>query len=220
MLTPDQKKDIKSVKFEREFYLEPLDERVKGLVEYIDIKGKKILDIGSLDGYHASQLSAYGAEVTCSDIRPINLCKSLYRNLYHGIHSTKYMLLDAEEIHEKIKKDEFDILFMSGVFYHLKNPMDVLKNISPLFEYILLEGHVAEIDKHTPIVDHKGYRGFWYNEQGWQDTCSGKDEKSFWLTQASLADLITECDLYIDKVIYNDNGNAIGQRICYLLRRL
>lgn len=196
------------------------DCRVQGLADFIDLKNKKVLDIGSLDGYHSCQLSMLGAIVTCSDIRPVNLAKSLYRCLFHGITNTTFRILDMETMHEEIDKDEFDIIFHSGCFYHLENPVKHLFNISKLAKYMLLETHIANPDKYEKGV-LETYEGTLYPEGEWSDTQAAKDsKKSFWLREESLKKLIGDCGLKIVKTVYERKENPHGPRVCYILERL
>lgn len=123
-------------------------------------------------------------------------------------------------MHKVVKKDEFFAHYFSGSFYHLKNPVQVLKNIARLFEYTLLETHIAVPGEHNPIIEKYEYEGWEYSEGGWQDPCSSKDkEKSFWLTKLSLLQLVGDCGLDVVNVVYNNQYNPHGPRFCVLLKR-
>lgn len=213
-------KELYSLDYERKLDFNSYDERVLGLTKNVSVKNKKILDSSCYDGFHCCQLSEFGAIVTASDIRPANLQMTLYRSILKGIKNMTFRCIDLEEMHLEIKKDEFDMHFFSGSFYHLKDPISVLKNIGTLFEYTLLETHIAEPDKHIPIVEKDGYNGWYYKEQGWSDNRSSKDsDNSFWLTSDSLKRLINESGLEILNVVYGNKYNPHGTRVCYLLRR-
>jgi hypothetical protein len=206
-----------------------IDRRVQGLVDELDIQGMKILDIGSLDGYHACNLSSLGAKVTCSDIRPENLHAALFRCLYHNCKDVTYRLLDMETMHEEIKVDEYDIIFHSGCFYHLADPVEHLFNIAGLSKYLLLETHIANPEKYerssiSYSCKDKNYYDFYfgtlYPEGGWNDPQASKTVKnSFWLNKESLLRLFENCKLEIVKLIYDDQPNPHGTRVCYLLER-
>lgn len=231
-LLTEQIGELKRIELNRPMDQTEIDPRVAGLCQAIKPRyinkpplfGRTVLEIGSLDGYHTYQLEQAGAFVTATDIRPINLFKTLYRCLYHGCGAVIYRLLDMETMHQEIKKDEFNILFMSGVIYHLSSPYEVMFNIKDLFEYILIEGHIAELGRHQPLITReyngKIYEGWYYPEQGWSDTQSSKDAMpSFWFTRESLKQLFIDCNLTIVKEIYKDYPNPHGVRDCYLLQR-
>lgn len=199
---------------------EHLDARIRGLINGVDIVGKKIIDSSTLTGSDSCILSELGAVVTASDIRPKNLSMCLYRALYKGIDNIKYRCIDLEEMHKFVDKDEYDIHFFTGSFYHLKNPVEVFNNIAQLFEWTLLETHIADPLIHK-IIDKYGYQGCEYQEGGWEDPFSSKDlDNSFWLTRESLKKLISDCGLVIHSDIYTSMKNDNGPRDCYLLKRV
>lgn len=215
-------KEIQSLDYERPLDTDYLDPRIIGLVENYEITGKNVLEIGTLDGFHACKLRNYGAYVTASDIRPSNLQRALYRSLYFGLE-INFRLLDMEEMHKKIQIDEYDLVFHSGCFYHLSDPVKHLKDIAPLAKHIMLETHIANPERYEngSIKYGKEYFGTWYPEGNWNDLRAAKDQrKSFWLTRESLKELITDCGLEIEHVIYENQQNPHGERVAYLLRRL
>jgi len=222
-LLEEQIKDLQTANHFRRIETNVIDIRVQGLIDNLKIKGKKILDIGSLDGYHACNMASQGAIVTCSDIRPQNLHSALYRCLYYGYNDVTFRLLDMETMHEEIKKDEYDIIFHSGCFYHLSNPVEHLFNIKDLSEYILLETHISNPEKYKSYKMDYGnetYEGTIYPDGDWGNTAGSKcDEFSFWLSKESLLKLFSECKLSIVKTIYDDVENPHGIRVCYLLKR-
>lgn len=211
--------EIKKINYEdRPLDMIAVDPRVFGLIDNVDIKGKTVLDIGTLDGLHACQIAQAGGIVCASDIRPQNLFRALYRALYLGLKDITYRLLDMETMHEEIKIDEFFAIFHSGCFYHLSNPIKHLKNICKLSEYILLETHMQDNRYEQGEID--GYKGSWFNEGSWQDSRAAKDNRrSFWLTNESMEQLFKDCNLELVKIVYKGGENPHGVRNCYLLRR-
>lgn len=221
MINENALQELKSEKYIYDLDNNEIDIRVRGLIDNVDVRGKKVLDSSTLSGYHTCSLAQAGALVTASDIRPSNLKKALYRALYKGINGIDYRLIDLEDMHNIIKKDEFFCHYFSGSFYHLKNPIQVLKNIASLFEYTLLETHIALEGRHNPLTFKDTYKGWEYSEGGWQDPCSSKNtEKSFWLTKDSLLRLFNDCNLEIVKIIYDNEPNPHGPRFCVLLKRI
>lgn len=87
-------KELKAEKYIYDLDNKEIDIRVKGLIDNIDIKGKKVLDSSTLSGFHTCSLAEAGAIVTASDIRPSNLKKALYRAIYRGISGIDYRLIE------------------------------------------------------------------------------------------------------------------------------
>ena len=218
MININALRDLRSLDYLRPWDA-PIDFRVQGVLEYfLNLSGDKILVIGSWDGLHDCQLAQAGAVVTSSDIRPQNLQRALYRALYHRLHTITYRLLDMEEMAKEIKVDEFDIIFHSGCFYHLPNPVKHLREIAKLAEYLLLETHIA--DARYQSGELEGYKGCWYQEGIWEAPLAAKEQvSSFWLEESELERLFKDCHLGIVKVIARPLANPAGPRNCYLLRR-
>lgn len=213
-------KEIMDLDYERPLDTDFKDPRIEGLKNAIDIKGMKILEVGTLDGFHALELTKLGAFVTVTDVRPSNLQRAMYRFFAHNM-SIHCCLLEAEDMGTRIPIDNFDMIFHSGVFYHLSDPIQHLHDIAPLSKYILLETHIANYDKYEAVIDKHGYNGTIYPEGNWEDLRAAKDKNSsFWLAKDELKRLIEDCGLRIQYTIYEDQANPHGTRVCYLLRRV
>ena len=216
--------EIENSFFERELDAPEDENRIGGLKKVLSLEGLKTLEVGSLDGYHTVQLAKEKCILTTSDIRPENLKKTLYRCLYENIYNVNFRLLDVENMHDELIKDEFDFLFCSGLIYHLHKPEWFIFNIKNLFKYILLEGHVANPVKYGPMYNltffGKTLNYTDYSEVGFADPQSSKDNrKSKWFTEASWKLIFELCNLKLRNVIYNDIENIHGKRVCYLLER-
>jgi hypothetical protein len=216
--------EIRNTNFERSLDA-PIDvDRIEGLKKVLDMHNLHVLEVGSLDGYHTVQLEKIVCNLTTSDIRPDNLKKTLYRCLYENITDVRFMLLDVEDMHNKIEEDEFDLLFCSGLIYHLHHPEEFIYNIKHLFKYILLEGHIANPVQYGPLHNmiFMGRELVYteYSEVGFADPQSSKDnKKSKWFTEESWLKIFDICNLKLRNIIYNDIANEHGRRVCYLLER-
>jgi tRNA (mo5U34)-methyltransferase len=217
-------KEINLLDYERHLNTLEDDKRVLGIFEYFNSKNiftkeMKVLEIGTLDGYHTCMLAKRFKHITCTDVRPQGLHRALFRCLFKNIDNVNFKLLDADTMHNEIEQNEYDLIFHSGVFYHLSNPVEHLENISQLAEFILLETHIANYDKYE-AVNLNGYDGTLYPEGNWIDLRAAKDNnKSFWLNRVSLKQLIQDCNLRIVHTIYEHQPNEHGERVCYLLQR-
>jgi tRNA (mo5U34)-methyltransferase len=216
--------EIEEINFERDLN-SPSDEmRIDRLSEIINLSVMRTLEVGCLDGYHTVQLAKKGAVLTTSDIRPYNLKKALFRCLYEGIDRVCFKLLDVETIPQEIGINQFDLLFCSGLIYHLHMPQEFLYSIKDHFKFIFLEGHVANEEKYGPLksiyfMDHELFYTD-YSELGYLDPQSAKDDRpSKWFTEESLEKIFDLCSLSIKSVIYKDVVNEQGRRVAYLLER-
>ena len=96
-----------------------------------DLTGKKIFDIGAWDGAYTFEFEQRGAMVTALDIHDpdhtgFNISKKIKKSHAAYICSSVYEL--SPDL-----KNEFDIVFFKGVYYHLKNPLLAFKKIWDVF---------------------------------------------------------------------------------------
>ena len=106
------------------------NEFAKQLNHKLKIKDKKILEIGSNDGYLCSLLNNFGAKTLGVDASNfmVNLSRKLGVKSIHSIFSYK------ESLKIKKKYGNFDIIIANNVFNHSDFPNKFLKGVSHLLK--------------------------------------------------------------------------------------
>ena len=99
----------------------------------LELRGKKILEIGTWDGPYAFALEARGALVEATDIQNpdetgFNVAK---RILNSNVHYTRVSVYDVEK---HFPRASFDYILFLGVFYHLKYPVLAMEALSRLLK--------------------------------------------------------------------------------------
>jgi ubiquinone/menaquinone biosynthesis C-methylase UbiE len=96
------------------------------LHEYRDFTGKKVLDVGSGNGYVLAKYAAEGAEVFGIDITEagIDLCRKRFENL--GLQGN-FQVADAQDI--PFPDNTFDCVCSMGVLHHVPNTQKALDEI-------------------------------------------------------------------------------------------
>ena len=206
------------------------DERVTTLLKHVPVAGRRVLEPGCLEGVMTCALCAAGADVTSFDVRPSCVIKTFARCLAFGFRP-RLLLHDARQISELGTRNSglwdsefhtphsefpFDIVFHSGTFYHLANPVEHLRALAKLAPVVFLDTHTATPCPRLDTVD--GYQGMWSVEHGWNDEWSGVEARSFWLAKAELRRLIAECGFEYE-VLRDDDLHPKGPRSWYLLRQ-
>lgn len=105
----------------------------------IDLSGKRILDIGCADGFYTLELARRNAlEVVAVDswVKHINRIKWLRKHL--DLHNITPVTGNIEQMTID-KFGKFDIVFMLGLLYHLKDPLTGLEAVSKLTDVLYLE---------------------------------------------------------------------------------
>jgi tRNA (mo5U34)-methyltransferase len=93
-----------------------------------DLHGKRVLDIGTWDGWFSFEAERHGAEVTAIDAVELPGFLQVHRKLKSKVD---YQILDFYEIPDA-RLGRFDIVFFLGVLYHLKHPLLALEIVCGL----------------------------------------------------------------------------------------
>lgn len=118
------------------------------------IAGNRILDIGAADGDLAFFLSSLGYQVEAIEYPATNL------NSLKGIRHLNSVLpknvkiteLDIDNESKNLQSGEkFELVFFLGILYHLRNPVQVLENLSKKSHYMIVSTRVAKFANHTLI---------------------------------------------------------------------
>lgn len=179
------------------------DHRIKWLAQQCaGLYGKKILELGPLEGGHTSMLAGMGAKVTSIESNSISYLKCL---------TVKNILkFDAEFLYGDFRKylnetnERFDIVVASGVLYHMTDPITLLDQISMITDSILLWTHYydGDIISASPLISHKfAMEPTFMEARGrkwemrkqcylealeWGGFSGGAEQYSYWLTRSTL----------------------------------
>jgi tRNA (mo5U34)-methyltransferase len=110
-----------------------------------DLVGKRVIDIGALDGAYSIEFARRGASVVAVDIQDpdrtgFNIAQRLKGANVEYVRKSVYDL-DSKEL------GTFDIVWYWGVFYHLKDPMIGFRNIYNILDtegILYYEGEILD----------------------------------------------------------------------------
>ena len=109
------------------------------------LAGKRVLDVGCLEGGYTITFARLGArEAVGIDVRDSNLqrCRFLQEQL--RVPNVRFLKHDAKTISPETL-GLFDIVYASGILYHLDDPVDFLRRTSEITaDFLLLDTHVAD----------------------------------------------------------------------------
>lgn len=105
----------------------------------IDLSGKRILDIGCADGFYSIEFSRRGAlEVVAVDPWRKHIERIAWLKEHFGLPNITPVVGGIEQMTvEEIGK--FDVVFMLGLLYHLKDPLTGIEAVSKLSNELYLE---------------------------------------------------------------------------------
>ena len=124
--------------------------RMLNLVFPEGLSGKRIADLGCLEGGYATGFARLGMNATGIEIRDSNFRNCLYVKSKVNLPSLTFIQDDVNNID---KHGTFDAIWACGIFYHLENPRSFMERAARACEkMILLETHFTYADR-TPAAE-------------------------------------------------------------------
>jgi hypothetical protein len=96
--------------------------------EFGSVKGWDILELGSFEGGHAYQLEKSGASVVGIEAHPSNYIKCLLAK--NALQMNSVFLLGDFQKYLAMHSKKYDLIFASGVLYHMLHPVELMFHIS------------------------------------------------------------------------------------------
>lgn len=130
------------------------DERLIWLDSILSIKGKRVLELGPLEGGHTKMFLDLGAsKVIALEGHPHCWVKCLIVQQVYNLTKAKFILCDFCEYLKQVG-ERFDLISASGVLYHQLNPINLIYEFSRLTNHVFVWSQVASdlYPSQTPIV--------------------------------------------------------------------
>lgn len=169
---------------------------IKSLVR--PLRGKRVLDIGSLEGGLSFEMAREGCDVLGIEGREENFAKSELIRRHHALPNLRFELRDAKSLSRE-RDGTFDVILCCGLLYHLDDPFAFLRQLADILSpdgLLFIDTHVApdgslpgySLSALTTLGD---YEGRWFAEprggsvldEMWSAV---SNERSFWPTRKSL----------------------------------
>ena len=153
------------------------------------LQGKRILELGALEGGHTLELSRAGAVVTAIEGSPSNYERCLFIKRHFRLDKTEFVYGDVRSI-DFARFGHFDAILNSGILYHLDAPWELLEKLAKVAQVMLLWTHYTKVPKQALQVNGHRLRGDWYTEGALEHPLSGLQPVSFWPTRESLVRML------------------------------
>lgn len=179
---------------------------VKRILDFIfanrNARAVNVIDLGCLEGGTTAEFARWGYEVLGLEARESNLKRCRYvaeRLRLPNLRFVKDNMLNVEAY------GEFDVVYASGVLYHVADPEAFLNILGKVTKTVLvLNTHYATDPppakfeaRLSEMTQHKGRRGQWFSE--WPETLNVKQiekrrksaydtHRAFWLAKEELLD--------------------------------
>jgi tRNA (mo5U34)-methyltransferase len=143
--------------------LEIQKKRIEAFPIPADLTGKRVLDIGTWDGWFAFEMERRGADVVAVDCWDNPRFREAHRRLSSRVD---YRLLDMYELTpERIGR--FDVVIFMGVLYHLKHPLLALELVCALTTGMAAVDSFVVKEEHRPGADiaSRPFMEFYENDE-------------------------------------------------------
>jgi SAM-dependent methyltransferase len=191
--------------------------------------GKRILELGPLEGGHTYMMSRAGAShITAVESNTRAFLKCLIIKNQFEINA-KFLLGDFQAYLRECRQN-FDLVLASGVLYHISDPAALLSNIARVTSKVGIWTHyydaavmksrpelaikfeAAPVRKTFGKVELTLYRQEYLDTLKWRGFCGGNAAISYWLTRDSLLTVLSELGFRIElghETTDHPNGPAI-----------
>jgi tRNA (mo5U34)-methyltransferase len=178
----------------------PLD----GLVKH----GSKILDIGAADGDLSFFFESLGYKLDIIDNGPTN-----FNNL-KGARLLKEKLNSNVGIHEididsqfKTPEEQYELIFLLGILYHLKNPFYILESLSHISKHLVVSTRVAKFTPDGTAISKSSLAYLLGSDE------SNNDATNYWIfSDAGLRRLFDRCGWEILEMLSVGDTNKSNPR--------
>jgi SAM-dependent methyltransferase len=163
----------------------------------------RILDLGSLEGFYALEFASHGARVVAIEGRESNNAHARFAAEALGIANIEFITDDVRNLCQE-RYGRFDVVFCSGILYHLPgvDACRFLRSIAQVCKRLtIIDTNVGLRADSSISWEGHSYQGFVYKEHSPHDAPDVKagrkwaslhNETSFWFTKPSLLNLLRD----------------------------
>jgi len=131
------------------------------------LRGKRIADLGCLEGGYAVEFARMGMDVVGLEVRPNNFANCIYVKERTSLPNLQFVNDDAWNLP---KYGAFDVVFCCGLLYHLAHPVAFVGMLSGICrKALILNTHFATAQPSSifavgELTVNEGVAGRWFSE--------------------------------------------------------
>lgn len=171
-----------------------------------------ILELGALEGAHTFMLAERPGiqRVLALEGREANLRKARFVQELLKARNAEFAQANLE--HARLAEfGTFDIVFCSGLLYHLPEPWKLIEQFPAVAPAVFIWTQYAAEEEAKDIG--RGLRGKIHVEGGPEEPLSGMSATSTWLTLASLCERLRASGYKQIDIIHDDPNHANGPAV-------
>jgi hypothetical protein len=193
------------------------------------LDGFRVLELGPLEGGHTFQLERLGArEIVAIEANVEAYLKCLIVKELVGLSRSRFLLGDfcayLEETGER-----FDLVFASGMLYHMADPIGLIESISRVTDRCFVWTHyfdadhypgpprTAKPDTRNPRITRHEYH---YQDMNCDRFWGGNLSLNIWLSRADILSSFESAGLRYIKVLQEHRQNENGAAFSFAASRM
>ncbi len=191
------------------------------------LDGLDVLELGPLEGGHTYQLEKLGARsITAVEASVEAYLKCLVVKEELRLHRSRFLLGDVPEFLLGNER-RFDIVFCSGILYHMADPLLLIREISRTADNCFVWTHYYDKDNHRLMhyPRERALDGFtatyWSHTYGDKTTAfwGGNQESAAWLERETLYAAFRHFGMTDIVELRDDTTFVNGPNVCFTARR-
>jgi SAM-dependent methyltransferase len=213
------------------------DPRISDFVTEIGgLAGKKVIELGPLEGGHSAMLERLGAEsVTAIEANQRAFVKCLVVQNHFGLRKTKFLLGDFHKFLLSAPSNSFDVSVACGVLYHMQDPVSILENLFRITQnsvYLWSHFYDPEAISKRPEIQGKfrgtsdllfqniavtGHRYYYGDALNWNGFCGGPREYANWIGLENIVDIAKKSGWIVSDSLHvtSDHPNGPCVSACF-----
>jgi uncharacterized protein DUF1698 len=214
------------------------DARISWMDELIGgVAGKKILELGPLEGGHTWMLQQLGAEsILAIEANTRAFLRCLIVKELLGMHNARFMCGDFLEFLRQ-NGESFPLCLASGVLYHMQNPAQLIALLARRCSgHLFIWSHYydpALVASRPEVADHfsgsmpREHEGFvhtlhrykYKNATHWGGFCGAGREESCWMTREDLLRCLVHFGFEVQAIGFDDPNHPNGPALAIVAKR-
>lgn len=214
------------------------DARITWMINQLgDLEGKRILELGPLEGGHSYMLEQAGADnILALEANTRAFLKCLIIKNIFDLPKTRFLLGDFMTFLREENDDRYDLALASGVLYHMREPLDLLGHLAGHTDRICIWTHYydSQIVNQRPDLAGKFsgsqvqkfgefsctvHQQYYEAALDWQGFCGGSAEFSYWMERADILGLLSHLGFSRMTTAFEQTDHPNGPAFCVLAQR-
>jgi SAM-dependent methyltransferase len=208
-----------------------ISDRTEHIYEFntiVPFKDQRILEVGPLEGGNTKQMLSLGAkEVVALEANPECFLKCTLVKSVLGLKRAQFIFGDCNQVlsqPELLPSSKFDAVLLSGVLYHMSDPVRLIDSVLDITDLVYVFSSVASwphpSGEWRMMKDLQGriYRGrtMRYHQAS---HIGGTDGGAVWLCDLDLQQVFIDRGMEIIHVHRKPNNEVAGNLLLFVARR-